>query len=189
MRIYVQVPHTGYDHAAKATLAQEATKFTPPELTAYKFLTSNRSQNTPTLLAYKRGTQPTEGPVPGGHVTWIVWEKVPGKCLGDYKYAFVYWDMIPEQRKRVREGFLREIRNIMKMGCFPQRPGPSNLIWNASSGALYFVGFRDSMPFKPKENWDEFYESWLPDFDLAKPPQINFDWKIDYRGNMDGWKL
>lgn len=53
----------------------------------------------------------------------------------------------------------------------------------------YFVGFRDSMPFKPKENWDEFYESWLPDFDLAKPPQINFDWKIDYRGNMDGWKL
>ncbi|KAL2698784.1 hypothetical protein AAEP93_010172 [Penicillium crustosum] len=128
MRIYVQVPRTGYDRVDKATLAKEATQFTPPELITYQFLTDNRSRNTPLLLGYKMDTQPTDGPVPGGHVTWIVWEKVPGKCLGDYKSASVYWDMTPDQRKRVRESFLREIPKIMDMGCFPQRPGPSNLI-------------------------------------------------------------
>lgn len=109
MRIYVQVPRTGYDRVDKATLAKEATQFTPPELITYQFLTDNRSRNTPLLLGYKTDTQPTDGPVPGGHVTWIVWEKVPGKCLGDYKSASVYWDMTPDQRKRVRESFLREI--------------------------------------------------------------------------------
>ena len=108
IRVYVQVPHTGYEHADQATRAREATDFTPPELKAYEFLTKKGSQNTPQLLAYKRGSQDRSGVVPRGHITWIVWEKVPGKRLGDYKSAFVYWDMDSEQRKRVREAFLRE---------------------------------------------------------------------------------
>ena len=53
----------------------------------------------------------------------------------------------------------------------------------------YFVGFRDSLPFKAKRNRDDSYKSWLPDFDLARPPQIYFDWKIDYKGNMEGWEF
>lgn len=51
MRIYVQVPHVGYEHADQATRAQEATEFTPLELNAYKYLTRYASQNTPHLLA------------------------------------------------------------------------------------------------------------------------------------------
>ncbi|OQD91262.1 hypothetical protein PENSOL_c056G01400 [Penicillium solitum] len=194
MRIYVQVPHTGYDHAARATLAREATELTPPELDAYKFLTANRSQNTPTLLAYKRGTQPIDGPapggpVPGGHITWIVWEKVPGKYLGHPKSAFVYWDMPSDERKLVREAFLREFPKIMKMGYFPEKPSPSSLIWDKDTDYLYFVGFRDSMPFKANERSGKPHEAWLPNFDLARPPQKNYKWKKDYKGNMEGWKL
>lgn len=109
MRVYVQVPHTGYEDADKATRAREATEFTPPELKAYKFLTDKGSQNTPPLLAYKLGTQGSSGIVPKGHITWIVWKKVPGKPLGDFRSAFVYWDMSPDERKRVREAFLREL--------------------------------------------------------------------------------
>lgn len=108
MRIYTQVPHAGFENADKATRAREATEFTPPELKAYKFLSIKHSQNTPALLAYKMGIQDSSGPVPRGHITWIVWEKVPGKRLGDFKSAFLYWDMDRDQRKRVREVFLRE---------------------------------------------------------------------------------
>lgn len=33
----------------------------------------------------------------------------------------------------------------------------------------YFVGFRDSMPFKPNGQSGKPLEAWLPDFDLARP--------------------
>lgn len=130
----------------------------PAELNAYKFLSANHSKDTPALLAYKRDTQPTEGPVPRGHVTWIVWEKVPGKCLGDSESAFAYWDMPSDERKRVREAFLQEfpwVNNILtaigypwkandiivskvtKMGYFPDKPSPSSLIWDKNTGRVY----------------------------------------------------
>ena len=89
MRVYVQVPHTGYEDADKATRAREATEFTPRELKAYKFPTDKGSQNRPPLLAYKLGTQGSSGIVPKGHITWIVWKKVPGNRLGDFKSAYV----------------------------------------------------------------------------------------------------
>lgn len=152
------MPYIGYEHADKATLTQDATTFTPPELDAYRFLTANHSKNTPTLLAYKRGTQPTGGLIPGGHITWIVWEKAPGKSLGHPKSAFVYWDMPADERKLVHEAFLREfpsvnnipttvgypgkandiiISKIMKMGYFPEKPSPSSLIWDKDTSRLY----------------------------------------------------
>ncbi|OQE38989.1 hypothetical protein PENCOP_c007G00539 [Penicillium coprophilum] len=43
MRIYVQVPHSDYENADRATRVQEATKFTPPELKTYQYLTEKDS--------------------------------------------------------------------------------------------------------------------------------------------------
>ncbi|KOS41674.1 hypothetical protein ACN38_g7468 [Penicillium nordicum] len=136
MRIYVQVPSTGYEHADRDTLAQQAAEFTPPELNAYKFLTDNNSRNTPKLRAYKQDTQDANGPIPGGHITWIVWQKVPGKCLGDIRDAFVYWGLQATERKRVRDAFLREFPKIMKVGYFPNHLSPCNLIWDNVNDAL-----------------------------------------------------
>ncbi|CAG8001467.1 unnamed protein product [Penicillium nalgiovense] len=186
MRIYVQVPFTGYEHADRHTRAQQASKFTPPELDAYRFLTDNGSQNTPKLRAYKQDTQDTNGPIPGGHITWIVWQKVPGKCLGDIRNATVYWGLKAIERKCVRDAFLQELPKITKMGYFPHHLSPRNLIWNKVNGALYFVGFRDAMPFKAKGT---FGEEWLPEFDLAVPPQRNYRWERDYKGDTSGWIL
>ncbi|KAJ5791881.1 uncharacterized protein N7518_008892 [Penicillium psychrosexuale] len=186
MRVYVQVPHVGYEHADQATRAREATKFTPPELDAYKFLTQYASQNTPHLLAYEEGTQDTGGPVPGGHITWIVWEKVPGKSLGGPRYASTFWDMDREERDRVREAFLEQFPKLMKMGYFPDGAGPSNLVWDKETGALYFVSFRDSKPFKAKGT---FGKEWWPEFDLAKPPQRHYQWEIHYNGDVSAWTL
>lgn len=122
MRIYVQVPFTGYEHADRHTRAQQASKFTPPELDAYRFLTDNGSQNTPKLRAYKQDTQDTQdtnGPIPGGHITWIVWQKVPGKCLGDIRNATVYWRLKAIERKCVRDAF----KSFRELTTFPLLPG------------------------------------------------------------------
>jgi hypothetical protein len=51
------------------------------------------------------------------HITWIVWEKVPGKRLGDYKSAFVYWDMDSEQRKRASSQ--TRLRGLAAFGKYP----------------------------------------------------------------------
>lgn len=53
----------------------------------------------------------------------------------------------------------------------------------------YFVGFRDSTHFQPNNQSRKPLKAWLPDFDLARPPQKNFKWRIDYTENMAGWKL
>ncbi|KAJ5187831.1 hypothetical protein N7449_010825, partial [Penicillium cf. viridicatum] len=45
--------------------------------------------------------------------------------------------MISDQRKRVREAFLREFPKIIKMEYFPEKPSPSNLIWDKNIGYLY----------------------------------------------------
>ncbi|KAJ5456592.1 hypothetical protein N7530_011866 [Penicillium desertorum] len=186
MRIYVQVPFTGYEHADRDTIAQQAAEFTPPELNAYKFLTDNGSRSTPKLRAYKQDTQDPNGPIPGGHITWIVWQKVPGKCLGGIRDASVYWGLRATERKLVRDAFLRELPEIMKMGYFPRHLRPRHLIWDKARNNLYFVGFRDVMPFEAKGT---FGEEWLPYFDLAKPPQRNYRKAKDYKGDTSGWVL
>ncbi|CAI7623058.1 unnamed protein product [Penicillium glandicola] len=144
MRIYAQAPHAGCEHADQVTRSREATEFTPPELKAYKFLTENGSENTPLLLAYKQGSQDNTGPVPRGHITWIVWEKVPGKCLGDFKAASEYWDMDHHQRKLVRGAFLREFPKAKKMGYFPEGANPSNLVWDKNTRTLYAASYFQS---------------------------------------------
>ncbi|KAJ5497723.1 hypothetical protein N7453_006774 [Penicillium expansum] len=165
MRIYTQVPHAGFENADKATRAREATEFTPRA----------------------KGIQISHsGPVPRGHITWIVWEKVPGKRLGDFKSAFLYWDMDRNQRKRVREVFLREFPMAKRMGYFPEGAKPRNLVWDENNEDLYFVGFRDAMPFDAKGN---FGEEWFPRFDLAKPPQRHYRMNRDYKGDISDWKL
>lgn len=55
------------------------------------------------------------------------------------------------------------ISNIMKMGCFPQRPGPSNLIWNASSGALYAASSSYTHGYSTNMSLQVF--RWFPGFD------------------------
>ncbi|CDM33106.1 hypothetical protein DTO013E5_5705 [Penicillium roqueforti] len=186
MRVYAQVPHTCYEDADRATRTREATEFTPPELKAYKFLKDKCSQNTPLLLAYKQGSQDSRsGAVPRGHLTWIVWEKVPGDRLGDFKSAFVYWDMDREERKRVREAFLRELPKAQHMGYFPEGARPRNLVWNSDTGALYFVGFRDAEGFKAKGT---FGIEWLPRFDLARPPR-SYLWNKSFNGDISDWKV
>lgn len=83
MRIHVQVPHRTTEIDGSDTRGRQATRYTPPELTAYQDLSQKHSNNTPKLIGYRAGTQDHSGLVPSGFITWFVWEIVPGLRLGD----------------------------------------------------------------------------------------------------------
>lgn len=51
---------------------QQATGYTPQELTALLDLTQKRSSNTSKLLGYKVGTRDCLGLGPGGFIVWLV---------------------------------------------------------------------------------------------------------------------
>jgi hypothetical protein len=92
------------------TRGQQATVYTPPELTALLDLTRKRSSNTPKLFGYKIGTQDRLGLVPGGLIVWLVWEIVPGLRLGDSDGADSFWGLESSEREQVRSVFIKALR-------------------------------------------------------------------------------
>lgn len=103
MRVYLQVPAVGTENDLPEIRAQQATTFDPPELQAYKALSSDHwvSTFTPALLGYEQGVQGEQGLVPGGFYTIIVWEHVPGTPLGTGCWNdnnCLYWSFPREKR-------------------------------------------------------------------------------------------
>lgn len=117
MRIYVQLPFKMTEFAPPARRAQQAnTSFTPEELTAFQMLSAHEkaSKVTPKLLAFQEKTQDGDNwPVPGGFLTYVVWEKVPGIQLGDSTGAAPYfWKSFPrkEDRAPIQKAFLETFK-------------------------------------------------------------------------------
>lgn len=103
MRIYLQIPYTNTELEDSTTRAQQAMSFKPAELYAYQILSKNilASKFTPSLLGYQESKQNDSGLVPGGFITYIVWQVAPGLRLGDYSGdATGFWDSIKEISER-----------------------------------------------------------------------------------------
>lgn len=103
MRVYVQIPYTNTELEDTATRAQQAMSFKPEELHAYQILAKDRwvSKITPSLLGYLEFKQNDSGLVPGGFLTYIVWQIVPGLRLGDYSGDATWlWESIQERAER-----------------------------------------------------------------------------------------
>jgi hypothetical protein len=107
MRIYQQIPFTGTDVESLNDRAKQATSYTHEELNALRSMTRMGSNITPQLLAWSEGQQNKSGLVPGGYITYLVWEIVPGLRLGDSMGADAFWGLPREQRDEVRVAFER----------------------------------------------------------------------------------
>jgi hypothetical protein len=55
----------------------------------------------PDLLAYQGRKQDQDSIVPGGYITYVVWDKVPGEPLS----ADEFWELDLESCKAIREKF------------------------------------------------------------------------------------
>ncbi|PYH97696.1 hypothetical protein BO71DRAFT_372767 [Aspergillus ellipticus CBS 707.79] len=198
MRIYMQIPLAGTKSEPPADRARQACKFTPEELWALKTMTERGSRNTPRLLDYKESTQDSSGPVPGGFITWIVWEIIPGICLGDTFGADRFWQLKQGERRAIQEAFPDAYKKLLSKGFYPAFGGPKNLVWQPETKHLlnvtktkltnysFFVGFRRCRQAKPP------YGKWSPSlfavYALAKPPDWCEWYETTWDGNMKDWE-
>lgn len=107
MRFYLQVPLENTEMQDPKTRSHQATKYTPPELTAYQEFTQKDFSNVPKLIGYKVSTQDKSGLVPNGFAIWLAWEMVPGLRLGDRLENDPYWNLSTVERERVRMAFMK----------------------------------------------------------------------------------
>lgn len=117
----MQIPMKGTALSRSETRAKQASTRTPVELTALITalitFSSRKSKITPALLAYKEDKQDQDGLVPGGYITYIVWEVVPGVQLGD---GFTpkdgnspFWSFSREERDVIRDVFKQEYPYVL----------------------------------------------------------------------------
>lgn len=102
MRIYAQIPIVGTEFQRREVKAKQAA---PPrthaELTALKALKKIRCGIVPDLFGYQEGVQNQDGPVPGGYITHVVWDKVPGEPLSPE----TFWSLEFPSREEIRAQF------------------------------------------------------------------------------------
>lgn len=70
---------------------------------AFQKLSRNEQTSvfTPTLIGYQESKQGSSGLVPGGFITFIAWEIVPGICLGSPSgRASSFSESIPDLQER-----------------------------------------------------------------------------------------
>ncbi|CAI7653643.1 unnamed protein product [Penicillium glandicola] len=114
MRIYVQVPHIGTEFESYEYRARQAAQ-TPHS----EFFHDHHATMTPALLGIKEEVQGPDGFVPGGYITYIVFERVPGTRLADDQQA--PWPGFPlhtffqkferTERDKIREQSIRSFAN------------------------------------------------------------------------------
>lgn len=106
MRIYFQIPIAGTEHQRPEVRQRQAA---PPrkhrELDVLKDLKLRQCPVVPTLLAYKEGKQGNDGVVPDGYITYVVWDKVPGKSLNQDQF----WDI---ESGPLREAVRAKFRDV-----------------------------------------------------------------------------
>ncbi|PWY83837.1 hypothetical protein BO94DRAFT_576250 [Aspergillus sclerotioniger CBS 115572] len=197
MRIYKQIPIAGTEVEPARTRAQQAGFCCPRELEALRVLTKKQKTSpiTPRLLDTKEDKQDDTGVVPGGFVTWIVWEVVPGVRLGDPCGAPEFWAMDSSERNAMREKFKEGIMKLYRWGYYPLHGNGRNLVWHADTSTLsltdlnhnymYFVGFLLAGRFKGNPVWSPgIWAAW----DLARPPEGCHYYLPRWDKSTEGWE-
>ncbi|CAI7663765.1 unnamed protein product [Penicillium manginii] len=144
---------------------QANSSVTPEELVAFKILRDHdaASKVTPSLLAYLETTQSANMPVPGGFLTYVVWQKVSGIQLGDNTGAATsFWKSFPkkEDRDPIQKAFMRTFN--------------------------YWVGFHEWSDAAPKR--DLRLLVWLAFFDMVKVPARQQPLFPDWNKDTSEWK-
>lgn len=102
MRIYLQIPVIGTQYQSAQIRRKQAAKPQPHvELTTLKMLKKFECDVVPDLLAYQEGKQGEDSIVPGGYITYVIWDKVPGEPLSREEF----WELDLESRQAIRDKF------------------------------------------------------------------------------------
>ncbi|GKZ86301.1 hypothetical protein AnigIFM56816_001353 [Aspergillus niger] len=154
MRYYKQIPIEGTEAEPPTTRAEQAESFCPIELKHLRTLTQKRSTITPRLLDSKEDKQDNTGFVPGGFVTWVVWEVVPGLQLGNDVGSAPFWGLSRDERDAVRQAFKESIWYYV--GFLLTCKGDPRAVWSPAKWA----GWGLAKPPRGCRDWDKSTEGW-----------------------------
>ncbi|KGO39569.1 hypothetical protein PEXP_047450 [Penicillium expansum] len=175
LRIYFQIPIAGTEFQ-RPEVRQRQAQAVPPrrhrELDVLKDLKLRQCSVVPTLLAYKEAKQGNDGVVPDGYITYVVWDKVPGKSLSQDEV----WD--PKSgplREAIRAKFRDIWEELRRYGWEPGMPGLENIIYDELTKTMHIAGFRNPAPLDPEH---KFTNMTFVDWGLAIPPS-NAGWEND----------
>jgi hypothetical protein len=103
MRIYLQIPVIGTQYQSPRIRRKQAAEPQPHvELTTLKALKKPECDVVPDLLSYQERKQGEDSIVPGGYITYVVWDKVPGEPLSEEEF----WELDLKSRQTIRDKFL-----------------------------------------------------------------------------------
>ncbi|CAI7663772.1 unnamed protein product [Penicillium glandicola] len=134
MRIYLQIPISGTQCQSPQIRREQAAKPQPHvELTALKALKRFECDVVPDHLAYQEGKQGEGSIVPGGYISYIVWNKVHGEPLN----AEEFWEQDPKSRQAIRDKFREAFPKLKKFGYLPRMSTMSKIIYDKATGDMY----------------------------------------------------
>ncbi|CAI7586082.1 unnamed protein product [Penicillium palitans] len=128
----------------------------------------------PDLLGFQEETQGPDGFVPGGFITFVVWEKVAGEPL-DYDE---FWNMNDNMRDSIRRKFRATYPKLLHCGIKPCIQSTLKLIVDTSTEEMHISGFSQAAFVEPTEEWPDANFAL---FGLANPPEKN-EWWLDTKG-------
>lgn len=101
LRVYMQIPHLGTEDASHSIRSAQAGFRTHDDIEAMKLFRDNRARYVPWCLGVKDIKQDNFGLVPGGYMSYLLWEKLPGVHLD----METFWSLDRAERDAIREAF------------------------------------------------------------------------------------
>ncbi|KAK0261673.1 hypothetical protein LTR01_001067 [Friedmanniomyces endolithicus] len=91
----------------------------------------------PHLVATKCSRQGSNGPFPGGYVSYIVMTVMPGRDL----MASMFWSLDDVVKEEIRDAFVILLKNIWRLGIAPYDCALRNIIWDPAVRRCSIVDF------------------------------------------------
>lgn len=88
--------------------------------------------SSPTSWATMEGKQSEDGMVPGGYITYVIWDKVPGEPLSSEEF----WNLDFESRQGIRAIFREVFPKLKKCGYLPLMTTMSKIIYDKTTGKM-----------------------------------------------------
>ncbi|KAK2756113.1 hypothetical protein FQN54_005521 [Arachnomyces sp. PD_36] len=178
IKIRMQIPWRGTATKPVRVRAKQAEENPTPgtmrEIEALQRLTDAGCPSTPALYGWKQEKQCPEMWVPGGHIVYILMEKLPGINLRSF-----FVDLDRKERDQCREAFKKAWLECLAAGVVNIDSADRNLLWDRKQKKCYIIDFEHSCKSKKKDAWrNSLYIAW----NLAIFSGTTFD-------DMSEWEL
>ncbi|CAG8303878.1 unnamed protein product [Penicillium salamii] len=186
MRFHQQIPVSGTEFTKTSIRAAQATgPFETSELLALKTLTEGACEVVPRLLGYRHDEQGEDDIVPGGFITYVIWEKVAGDSLDSGRF----WSCSFAEREEIRTLFRRTYEKLLPFKWRP-RSLPNNIIYDWHTKEMHISGFDQAHDGFIRKEWDDviYLHYWLV-YSPSMPQNEYYPIKAtDVYHDSRGWK-